>query len=99
MRKLTASDRETLIKLASNLPKGDENRKAILVGLKTANAEYDAAQDAWVHISDAEEEHLEKALVQLNKLKDKKYAQALKSILSDLSKLVKDLDGANFPDD
>lgn len=36
VRKLTASDRESLIKLASSLPKGDETRKAILAGLKTA---------------------------------------------------------------
>ena len=33
MRILTASDRNTLIKLASSLPKGDETRKAILAGL------------------------------------------------------------------
>lgn len=34
MRTLTASDRQSLIKLASGLPKGDETRKAILAGLK-----------------------------------------------------------------
>ena len=33
MRELTASDRDSLIKLASSLPKGDETRKAILAGL------------------------------------------------------------------
>ncbi len=33
MRTLTASDRDSLIKLASSLPKGDETRKAILTGL------------------------------------------------------------------
>lgn len=36
MKNLTASDRSSLIKLASSLPKGDETRKAILSGLKTA---------------------------------------------------------------
>ncbi len=33
MKTLTASDRESLIKLASSMPKGDETRKAILAGL------------------------------------------------------------------
>lgn len=32
--KITASDRNALIKLASSLPKGDDTRKAILAGLK-----------------------------------------------------------------
>ena len=31
--KIAASDRETLIKLASSMPKGDENRRAILARL------------------------------------------------------------------
>ena len=34
MKTLTASDRSSLIKLASALPAGDENRRAILSGLK-----------------------------------------------------------------
>ena len=34
MKTLTASDRESLIKLASSLPQGDETRKAILAGLR-----------------------------------------------------------------
>jgi hypothetical protein len=34
--KLTASDRTALLKLAGSLPKGDENRRAILRGLKVA---------------------------------------------------------------
>ena len=33
MKSLTASDRKTLIRLASTLPVGDETRKAILTGL------------------------------------------------------------------
>lgn len=33
MKSLTASDRKTLIRLASSLPVGDETRKAILTGL------------------------------------------------------------------
>lgn len=33
MRSLTASDRSTLLKLASSLPKGSEERRAILAGL------------------------------------------------------------------
>lgn len=33
---LTASDRSSLLKLASSLPVGDEDRRAILSGLKTA---------------------------------------------------------------
>ncbi len=37
MKTLTASDRSSLIKLASSLPQGDETRKAILSGLKLAN--------------------------------------------------------------
>lgn len=36
MKNLTASDRTALIKLASELPQGDETRKAILAGLKTS---------------------------------------------------------------
>lgn len=43
MRKLTASDRESLIKLASSLPKGDETRKAILSGLKTTSVDKTAS--------------------------------------------------------
>ena len=31
---ITASDRATLVRLASSLPKGDESRRAILAGLK-----------------------------------------------------------------
>ena len=34
MRKLTASDRSSLIRLAASLPVGDENRRAILSGLR-----------------------------------------------------------------
>jgi hypothetical protein len=34
---LTASDRTALLRLASSLPKGDENRRALLVGLKKAS--------------------------------------------------------------
>lgn len=33
MKTLTSSDRESLVRLASGLPKGDETRKAILAGL------------------------------------------------------------------
>ena len=32
---LTATDRSALIRLASNLPKGSEERRTILAGLKT----------------------------------------------------------------
>lgn len=38
MKNLTASDRESLIKLASSLPQGDETRKAILAGLKVVGS-------------------------------------------------------------
>lgn len=41
MRTLTASDRNTLIKLASELPKGDETRKAILAGLQAVKTAAD----------------------------------------------------------
>lgn len=41
MKTLTASDRESLIKLASSMPKGDETRKAILAGLKSASYSFD----------------------------------------------------------
>ena len=37
-RRLTASDRSSLIKLASELPKGSKERRAILAGIKTAGA-------------------------------------------------------------
>jgi len=37
MKSLTASDRQSLIRLASSLPKGDKSRRAILVGLKSAS--------------------------------------------------------------
>jgi len=37
MKTITASDRSTLIRLASSLPKGDETRKAILNGLRLAD--------------------------------------------------------------
>ena len=36
MKKLTASDRSSLIKLASSLEKGSDERRAILAGLKQA---------------------------------------------------------------
>ncbi len=38
MKNLTASDRSSLIKLASTLPRGDETRKAILAGLSKTSA-------------------------------------------------------------
>ena len=38
MNKLSSSDRSALIRLASSLPAGDENRKAILSGLKSAGS-------------------------------------------------------------
>lgn len=41
MRTLTASDRVSLIKLASSLPKGDETRKAILAGLQVVKTAAD----------------------------------------------------------
>lgn len=34
MNKLSASDRQALLKLASSLPKGDATRRAVLAGLK-----------------------------------------------------------------
>jgi hypothetical protein len=37
MKTITASDRKTLIRLASSLPVGDDTRKAILTGLRTAD--------------------------------------------------------------
>tara|TARA_B100001094_G_scaffold331316_1_gene399212 strand:+ start:832 stop:1206 length:375 start_codon:yes stop_codon:yes gene_type:complete len=50
MKTITASDRSTLIRLASSLPKGDETRKAILHSLssftpveRTAARNYDKA--------------------------------------------------------
>ena len=39
-RKLTSSDRKSLIKLAGSLPKGSEERRAILAGLKKAGATF-----------------------------------------------------------
>lgn len=39
MRKLTASDRSALIRLASSLPKGSEERRAILAGLVKGHPE------------------------------------------------------------
>ena len=39
MKTLQASDRRSLIRLASSLPKGSENRRAILAGLKKARIE------------------------------------------------------------
>jgi hypothetical protein len=39
VRNLTASDKSVLIKLASSLPTGDETRRAILAGLKTASGD------------------------------------------------------------
>lgn len=38
LQKLTASDRRSLIKLASSLPKGSGERQAILAGLKKSAA-------------------------------------------------------------
>jgi len=38
MKNLTASDKKTLIRLASSLPKGDKSRRAILAGLSKVAA-------------------------------------------------------------
>ena len=38
MNKLSSQDRSALIRLASSLPAGNPNRKAILAGLKTASS-------------------------------------------------------------
>jgi hypothetical protein len=43
--KLTASDRSSLIKLASSLPKGSEERRVILLGL--SKAAVSGMNDAW----------------------------------------------------
>jgi len=40
MKNLTASDRKSLIRLASSLPKGSPERKAILAGLEKKAASY-----------------------------------------------------------
>jgi len=45
MNKLSSSDRSALIRLASSLPVGDKNRKAILAGLQKV----EAAQDTGPH--------------------------------------------------
>ena len=42
MKNLTATDRSALIRLASSLPKGSENKRAILSGLKAAARDWDA---------------------------------------------------------
>lgn len=45
MRNLAASDRSALIRLASSLPKGDENRRAILAGLNKVSSDlYEVAE-------------------------------------------------------
>ncbi len=47
MKTITASDRKTLIRLASSLPVGDETRKAILTGLaqtREAGRSWDGSQ-------------------------------------------------------
>ncbi len=38
-RTITASDRKSLIRLAASLPKGSEERRAVLAGLKTSRME------------------------------------------------------------
>lgn len=53
MRTLTASDRESLIKLASFMPKGDETRKAILAGLKKISASNEPMARALERMNDA----------------------------------------------
>ena len=83
-----------LVRLASSLPKGSAERRALLVALqKTAGDEYEYANAAFNLIQDEAEGPLENALKELNKLKDKKYAQKLKGVLSSLSDLRKSLDG------
>lgn len=46
MKSLTASDRETLVRLAASLPKGDKTRRAILAGLLSKEAA-SAPNDIW----------------------------------------------------
>lgn len=43
MRSLTASDRSSLIRLASSLPTGSEERRAIIAGLATAQIQNEVA--------------------------------------------------------
>lgn len=45
-RKLTASDRKSLIRLASSLPKGSPKRRAILAGLQKTSASVWAGRDS-----------------------------------------------------
>ena len=47
-RKLTASDRKNLIKLASSLPKGSPERKAILAGLKVSGSNRSKTIGSWI---------------------------------------------------
>lgn len=50
MKNITASDRKSLIRLASSLPKGDKSRRAILAGLnKTAAKKLTLRLDPSVH--------------------------------------------------
>ncbi len=55
-RKLTASDRKTLIRLASTLPKGSEERRAILAGLSRK-----ASRKSGGHVGDSVKAMLEGA--------------------------------------
>jgi len=47
MKTLTASDRKNLIRLASSLPKGDKQRRAILAGLKVSRDLTPEGRAAW----------------------------------------------------
>ena len=50
MKLITASDRKSLIRLASSLPKGDKSRRAILAGLKkTATDKLTLRLDPSIH--------------------------------------------------
>lgn len=59
-RELTASDRSSLIRLASSLPAGSEERRAILSGLRSASPDLEADLEKIRKGIDNLGEHLDK---------------------------------------
>lgn len=59
-KSLNASDRTALIRLASTLPKGSKERRAILAGLKTAYFAAELSEDEQVKILEQVASHFER---------------------------------------
>lgn len=83
MKNLTASDRKSLIRLASSLPAGDKSRRAILAGLNKVAGRGKASDDFKQNLV---EQHLDLASMQGSR-EQQKAMKSDKALLSEMRRM------------